>query len=108
MLELKHEQADLFLCAHKGVYADLGDLPEQNIQLIESRAEGICRLLEQPLDFSELSRRVCTIFRLRSRAKGAVALYERNIRSYLEYLLDTGRVESLVRDGGFYYQAVHQ
>ena len=108
MLELKQEQANLFLCAHKGVYADLGDLPEQNIQLIESRAEGICRLLEQPLDFSELSRRVCTIFRLRSRAKGAVALYERNIRSYLEYLLDTGRVESLVRDGGFYYQAVHQ
>jgi len=108
MLELKQEQANLFLCAHKGVYPDLGDLPEQNIQLIESRAEGICRLLEQPLDFSELSRRVCTIFRLRSRAKGAVALYERNIRSYLEYLLDTGRVESLVRDGGFYYQAVHQ
>lgn len=107
MRNLKREQANLFLCAHKGVYADLGDLPERNIQLIESRAEGIRALLEEEaLDFSQLSRRTCETFRLRSRARGTVALYERNIRAYLEYLLDTGRVEPTPQDGVFRYRAV--
>lgn len=103
--QLKTERAGLFLAAHKGVYAELGDLPERNIRLINSRAEGILRLMDKPLDLSELSRRVCTIFRLRSSARGAVALYERNIHSYLEYLKDTGRVETLTKDGIFYYRA---
>lgn len=101
---LSAQRADLFLAAHKGIYGDLGDLPEQNIRLINSRAEGILKLLDKPLSFSELSMRVCAIFRLRSSARGAVALYERNIHSYLEYLKDMGRVETLTRDGIFYYQ----
>jgi len=102
---LKSEQASLYLAAHKGVYQALDDLPERNIRLIESRAEGILSLIDRPLNLSELSLRVCEAFRLRSRVKGAVALYQRNIHSYLEYLRDTGRVESVPRNGIFYYQA---
>lgn len=94
-----------YLAAHRGVYESLGDLPQRNIRLIESRAEQILKLIDRPLNLSELSLRVASAFHLRSRDKGAVALYERNIHSYLEYLLDTGKLESVAKDGIFYYQA---
>lgn len=97
--------AQRYLAAHRGVYESLGDFPQRNIRLIESRAERILKLIDRPLNLSELSLRVCSAFHLRSRDKGAVALYERNIHSYLEYLLDMGKLESLARDGIFYYQA---
>lgn len=105
MQKLPSIPARCYLAAHRGVYEALGDLPQRNIQLILSRAEGILKCLDRPLNLSELSLRVCESFHLRSRAKGAVALYERNVRSYLEYLLDTKRVVSVVKNGIFYYQA---
>ena len=104
MRALKSIPAKRYLAAHKGVYETLDDLPERNIQLIKSRAERILKLIDRPLNLSELSLRVCSDFHLRSRVRGAVALYERNIRCYLEYLLDTGRLESVPRDGIFYYR----
>ena len=105
MQKLPSIPARCYLAAHRGVYETLGDLPQRNIQLIQSRAEGILKCLDRPLNLSQLSLRVCESFHLRSRAKGAVALYERNVRSYLEYLLDTKRVVSVVKNGIFYYQA---
>lgn len=104
MRALKSIPAKRYLAAHKGVYETLDDLPERNIQLIESRAERILKLIDRPLNLSELSLRVCSDFHLRSRVRGAVALYERNIRCYLEFLLDTGRLESVPKDGIFYYR----
>lgn len=103
--QLPQIPAQRYLAAHRGVYESLGDFPQRNIRLIESRAEGILKLIDRPLNLSELSLRVAGAFHLRSRDKGAVALYERNIHSYLEYLLDMGKLESLARDGIFYYQA---
>ena len=105
MQKLPSIPARCYLAAHRGVYEALEDLPQRNIQLILSRAEGILKCLDRPLNLSELSLRVCESFHLRSRAKGAVALYVRNVRSYLEYLLDTKRVVSVVKNGIFYYQA---
>ena len=104
MRALKSIPAKRYLAAHNGVYETLDDLPERNIQLIESRAERILKLIDRPLNLSELSLRVCADFHLRSRVRGAVALYERNIRCYLEFLLDTGRLESVPKDGIFYYR----
>lgn len=104
MRMLEGVPAARYLAAHRGVYETLGELPARNIQLIESRAERILKLIDRPLNLSELSLRVCADFHLRSRARGAVALYERNVRSYLEYLLDTEQLESVPQDGIFYYQ----
>lgn len=100
---LQTTQAELYLAAHRGVYPHLGDLPEQNIRRIRERAEIIAKLIDAPIHLSEVSRRVCAAFHLRSSAKGAVALYERNTRSYLEYLRDEGLIDTVTRDGIFYY-----
>ena len=105
MKKLPNIPARRYLAAHRGVYKTLADFPQRNIRLIESRAEGILKCLDRPLDLSELSLRVCETFHLRSRSKVSTALYERNIHSYLEYLLDTERVVSVVKNGIFYYQA---
>lgn len=103
MRQLPRISASCYLAAHRGVFSSLGNLPEQNIRRIEERAEEILKLLDRPLNLSELSLRICTGLHLRSRSRGAVALYERNIRSYVEYLLDTGHIELFPKDGIFYY-----
>lgn len=100
---LEQTQASMWLAAHRGVYDSLGNMPEQNIGRIRDRAETIAKLVDRPIHLSELSRRVCETFRLHSPTRGAVALYERNIRSYLEYLRDAGMIEAITKDGIFYY-----
>ena len=103
---LKTAKADLFLAAHRGVYDDLGDLPERNIQLIQSRMDIFKGLLvEQPLNISELAMKACERFRLYSSSHPGVALYERNVRAHLDYLKDTEQVTVTAKNGIFYYQA---
>lgn len=97
--------ASMYLAAHRGVYDMLGTMIEDNIARIQDRAERIAALMDAPIHISELNLRVCRAFGLHSPTKGAVSLYERNVRSYLDYLKDIGRVETLTRDGIFYYQA---
>lgn len=100
---LRNTQASCYLAAHRGVYTALGTLPEQNIARVRDRADIIAKLIDRPIHLSEVSRRVCEAFRLRSGTKGAVALYERNTRAYLEYLRDEGLIETVTKDGIFYY-----
>lgn len=102
---LKEQPASLYLAAHRGVYEDLGGIIEDNIARIRDRAERIAALVDEPIHLSELNLRVCRAFGLHSPTKGAVDLYERNVRAYLEYLKDEGMVEPITRDGIFYYTA---
>ncbi|MBR1781287.1 MAG: MBL fold metallo-hydrolase [Oscillospiraceae bacterium] len=101
---LKSVPAACYLAAHRGVLPELGDLPDQNIAKIRDRAEQILALLSQPVHICELTRLVCQHFGLHSSRPELAAKYERNVRTYLDYLRDTGRVDTILRDGVFYYQ----
>lgn len=96
--------ASRYLAAHRGVLEELGDVPARNIAKIEDRAEQILSLMARPVNISELTSLVCRKLELRSTLPDSVGRYERNVRSYLDFLKDTGRVSVLMRDGLFYYQ----
>ena len=95
-----------YLAAHKGVYHSLGDLPQRNIRLIRQRAADLLSQLEEPGEISQLIRRVCDLLNLHGSSRISAAIYERNIRCFLDYLIDTGAVEPYAEDGILYYRKV--
>ena len=101
--KLKDIPADCYLAAHKGFCTDLGDIPQRNIRLIEDCAQRLKEALGGEVDLGEFNRIGTQCFRLLGSNHKAVALYERNLRSSLEYMLDTHLIAAVARDGVFYY-----
>ena len=101
---LKKVEGSGFIAAHRGVLEELGSLPEENIAHLRAIAARMANLMEEPIHIGEFNLRACALFQLTSRQPGPVAMYERNIRAMLEYLLEEGLVEAIPKDGIFYYQ----
>lgn len=93
-----------YLAAHKGVYRSLGDLPDRNIALIRQRAADVLAQLEEPGDITQIIRRVCAHLNLHGSSRISAAIYDRNIRCFLDYLIDTGEAEACAEDGILYYR----
>ncbi len=103
MERLRNERAALYLAAHRGVYTEIGGLIDENIAVIQDRARQILALIDRPLTMGEIEARTCRHFRLLSENVSRAALYERNVRIYVEYLRDTNQVTVTARQGIVYY-----
>lgn len=96
---------DVYIMAHKGICSrqEIGPLTEDNEALVMERMTMIKEILAQPKNFSDVVAEVARRLELRSRRPRRGLYYERNIRFYIEYLLDQEEVEIEVRDGVVYY-----
>ena len=103
---LRGEKAALYLAAHRGLCTDLDPVIDKNIAVIRDRTEQILALIDRPLTMGEIEARVCQHFRLLSDNVSRAALYERNVRIYVEYLRDTKQVSVTARRGVIYYERV--
>lgn len=101
-------QAETFLFAHTGQCdpAELPELVRRNEALFLQRAEEIWALLDRPKFFDQLAVEVCAFFELQVRKPQRVLYFQRNIRLFLEFLQDEGRVEPVILEGGVGYQQV--
>ena len=95
------EDCDFFIMAHKGVCAgrEIGPLIDANQELVRRRAGEIRDLITEPMDFSQICRAVCTRFSLLTRRPRRALYYERNIRLFVEYLMDQGELGMETRQG---------
>ena len=96
---------DVFVMAHKGTIpgCEIEELVEENHQLIFRRLEQIKALITEPMHFSRICQLVYRNFGLRSTRARRALYYERNIRFFVEYLLDQDQLDILCRDGVAYY-----
>ena len=103
--KLRQLDCDVFIMAHRGVCAgdEIGQLVEDNHALILRRAREIGSLITQPMDFSHLCALVCQKLELRSLKARRALYYERNIRFFIEFLLDRGELDMESRGGVAYY-----
>ena len=65
-----------------------------------------CRILDTAdcgLTRSEIVIAACTMMKMLSSKPRKAAFYERNIHIYVDYLVDCGALEVVVRDGVEYY-----
>ena len=99
------EDCDFFIMAHKGVCAgrEIGPLIDANQELVRRRAGEIRDLITEPMDFSQICRAVCARFSLLARRPRRALYYERNIRLFVEYLMDQGELGMETRQGTAFY-----
>lgn len=102
---LRGVDCDLFIMAHKGIChkEEIGELIDLNHELILRRAREIRDLVTEPMPFSRLCQLVCQTYSLFTRRAQRALYYERNIRLFIEYLLDEGALAMESRQGVAYY-----
>ena len=96
-----------YIIAHKGICpgADFPALVRDNDALILRRAEEILSLVEGAMTFSDINRRVCAFYKLLTRQPRRSLRFERNVRFFVEYLVDEGYLEMSCEDGTTFYSA---
>jgi hypothetical protein len=106
--KLRDLDCDIFVMAHKGTCTQdqVGELIDRNHQLILRRAWEMRDLVTEPMDFSHLCALVCEKFELFSKRPRRALYYERNIRFFIEFLVDRGELEMESRQGVAYYLPV--
>lgn len=108
-MESRKKLADLscdqFIMAHRGVCSaqEIGQLIEDNNALVLQRAQEIRALVDEPMNFSQVCARVCQKYQLFSTRPRRALYYERNIRFFMEFLLDRGEIGMESRMGVAYY-----
>lgn len=104
--KLRGLDCDAFIMAHRGVCSPLEteELIDENRTLIHRRAEEILSLVTQPMTASQITQATCERYQLLTRKPRRALRFERNIRFFLEFLLDLGKLEMVCRQGTTYYQ----
>ncbi len=103
--KLRKLGCDYFIMAHKGICTgeEIGQLIEDNHALILERAAEIRALVNEPMNFSQVCAAVCQKYELFSPRPRRALYYERNIRFFMEFLLDRGEIDMESRQGVAYY-----
>lgn len=108
MDRLRGARASCYLAAHRGVYPELGDILSANKAAIRDRAARLLALVDRPMTADQIYAAAADRFALRSSRLFRVSLYERNLRTYVEYLRDTGALRAEARDGLVWYQRAEE
>ncbi|MCI8303516.1 MAG: MBL fold metallo-hydrolase [Lawsonibacter sp.] len=96
---------DFYIMAHRGVCpgAEIGGLIDSNQALIQRRAEEILGLVDRPMTACQIDERVCILYSLFTHKTRRSLRFERNVRFFIEYLVDTGRLSEMCQNGATYY-----
>ena len=94
-----------YIMAHRGVCSsgEIGPLLDANRALIQRRAEDILALVEEPMTACQIDERACVLHQLLTRKPRRSLRFERNVRFFIEYLVDTGRLTETCKNGAAYY-----
>ena len=92
-----------YIAAHRGIYDNILELVEDNIEFYKLRAEKILALLVRPMTLQELAQETVANFHIGMGSVFKYNLIERMLRSYLEYLTETGRIALSVNDSVLRY-----
>ena len=65
--------------------------------------EEFLELVDRPMTASQAAERVCTLYQLFTHKPRRSLRFERNIRFFIEYLVDTGRLAEVCQKGVTYY-----
>ncbi len=102
---LRHEQAEKYVLAHYGVENDISELLGLNAQIYLEVSEKVRSLLTKPMTLEEWLAAAIRFFGFRSAStEYGLRLLERNLRSFVEYLIDIGEVRQEALSGRMVYR----
>lgn len=92
-----------YIVAHKGIYNEINGLIDENIDFYKTTAEKILRLIDEVMTKEELIRRIAKEFNINIRNIRKYNLIERIVNSYIDYLIETKKINVLLDDGVIKY-----
>lgn len=101
--KLRDTNCAAYIVAHRGIHTDINAVVEASNAHIRKRAEEIRALVTRPMTFSEIWAAVNEAFSLLSSRPIRAALMERNLRSFVDYLVDQGKLACSAERGMLYY-----
>ncbi len=104
--KLRGVNADVFLMAHRGMCRgeEFHQLVDDNQALAQRRAWEIFSLITQPMTVSQITQQVCLHFLLLSHKPARALRFERNIRFFVEFLVDRGDLSMELIQGVVHYR----
>lgn len=103
---LRNTGCAAYIVAHRGIHTDIDGVVDASSAHIRRRAEEILSLITRPMTFSGIWEAVNEHFALLSSRPIRAALMERNLRSFIDFLVDTGRLRWYAERGMLYYAPV--
>ena len=96
---------DSYILAHRGVCPgeEIGALIDANQALVRRRAEEILALVDRPMTASQIDEAACVLYELFTHKPRRALRFERNVRFFIEYLVDAGQLCQLCQNGTTYY-----
>ena len=103
--KLRFLGCDAFIMAHRGVCTgeEIGALIDANQELVRRRAEEIFSLIDRPMTASQIDEAACVLYQLFTKKPRRSLRFERNVRFFIEYLVDAGRLAETCQNGATYY-----
>lgn len=97
---------DAYIMAHRGVCPGkaIGTLIDANQDLLRRRAEEILNLVDRPMTASQIDEAACVLYRLFTHKPRRSLRFERNVRFFIEYLVDAGWLAEVCKNGATYYE----
>jgi hydroxyacylglutathione hydrolase len=102
-MKLYSLECSKYIVAHKGMYDDINELITDNINYYKNRAARIYEVIEGSMTMEEIMRAVLRDLGIRVRSIYRYSVVERMLRSYVEYLNETGMIELIMEDGFLKY-----
>ncbi|MCT8974973.1 MBL fold metallo-hydrolase [Clostridium sp. CX1] len=92
-----------YIVAHKGMYNDITKLIADNIHFYKNRAARIYDIIDGTMTMQDIMKSVIKNFNIPVKSIYKYAVVERMLRSYVEYLNETGAIELNMEDGFLKY-----
>ena len=89
-----------YIVAHKGIYDDIAKLISDNMDFYKDRAARVYDVIEGAMTMEDIMKAVIKKWDISVKSMYKYAVVEKMLRSYVEYLNETGRIE-LILDNGF-------
>ncbi|MBZ9685947.1 MBL fold metallo-hydrolase [Clostridium estertheticum] len=96
-----------YVVAHKGMYDDITELITDNINFYKGRATTIYNVIEGAMTMEDILKAVIENFNIHVKSKYRYTIIVRMLRSYVEYLNETGMIELNMDKGFLKYGATH-
>ena len=106
-LKLYDLKCSKYIVAHRGMYNDVTKLITDNINFYKDRAVAICAVIDGPMTIEEILKAVIENFNIHIKNKYKYTIMSRMLRSYVEYLHETGVIELNMDDGFLKYSKVN-
>ena len=104
--KLKQLNCQYYIMAHRGICQgeEMKKLIDANQELLQQRTKEVLALVDDTLTFSQINERVCKYYELLTKVPRRALRFERNIRFFVEYLVDEGKLELQCINGTVYYK----